>query len=93
MHAQPKQPTLIGVLGDMNGPYADFAGPGAVIAAGLAAEEVNAGTKFPSVEILSADHQNKPDLAVSIARSWIDIQGYPQSWNAQPQAQRSPCNR
>jgi branched-chain amino acid transport system substrate-binding protein len=74
-HAQPKQPTRIGVLGDMNGPYADFAGPGAVIAAGLAAEEVNAGTKFPSVEILSADHQNKPDLAVSIARSWIDIQG------------------
>jgi branched-chain amino acid transport system substrate-binding protein len=69
--AQPKRPVRIGILGDMNGPYADFAGPGAVIAARLAAEEEGAG----SVEILSADHQNKPDLAVSIARSWIDTQG------------------
>ena len=55
----------------MNGPYADFSGQGAVAAARLAAEEFGDSTK---VEILSADHQNKPDIAVSIARGWIDTQ-------------------
>jgi branched-chain amino acid transport system substrate-binding protein len=63
----------VGVLADMNGPYADFSGQGAVVAARLAAEEFgNNGTA--RVEILSADHQNKPDIAVSIAREWIDTQ-------------------
>jgi branched-chain amino acid transport system substrate-binding protein len=69
--AQSLRPIRIGVLADMAGPYADFAGPGAVIAARLAAEEFGDG----AVEIVSADHQNKPDLSVSIARGWIDTQG------------------
>jgi branched-chain amino acid transport system substrate-binding protein len=73
--AQRKQTVRIGVLGDMNGPYADFGGPGAVIAARLAAEEFGEGMMSPQVEILSADHQNKPDIAVSVARNWIDTQG------------------
>jgi branched-chain amino acid transport system substrate-binding protein len=61
----------VGVLADMNGPYADFSGQGAVVAARLAAEEF-ADDGTAKVEILSADHQNKPDIAVSIAREWID---------------------
>jgi branched-chain amino acid transport system substrate-binding protein len=64
----------VGVLADMNGPYADFSGQGAVVAARLAAEEFGDGGTPPKVEILSADHQNKPDIAVSIAREWIDTQ-------------------
>jgi branched-chain amino acid transport system substrate-binding protein len=72
--AQDKQPIRIGVLADMNGPYADFSGPGSVVAARLAAEEFGDGGTSPKVEILAADHQNKPDIAVSIARGWIDTQ-------------------
>ncbi|MDT7812180.1 MAG: branched-chain amino acid transport system substrate-binding protein [Acidobacteriaceae bacterium] len=72
--AQDKQAIRIGVLADMNGPYADFSGQGAVIAARLAAEEFGDGMTSPKVEILSADHQNKPDISVSIARGWIDTQ-------------------
>jgi branched-chain amino acid transport system substrate-binding protein len=70
--AQGDRPIRVGVLADMNGPYADFSGQGAVIAARLAAEDYGGGAR---VEILSADHQNKPDIAVSIARGWIDTQG------------------
>jgi branched-chain amino acid transport system substrate-binding protein len=72
--AQPKQTIHVGVLADMNGPYADFSGQGAVVAARLAAEEFGDGANSPKVEIISADHQNKPDIAVSIARAWIDTQ-------------------
>jgi branched-chain amino acid transport system substrate-binding protein len=72
--AQDKQPIRIGVLADMNGPYADFSGQGSVIAARLAAEEFGDGATSTKVEILAADHQNKPDIAVSIARGWIDRQ-------------------
>jgi branched-chain amino acid transport system substrate-binding protein len=72
--AQDKPPIRVGVLADMNGPYADFSGQGAVVAARLAAEESSNDGTSPRVEILSADHQNKPDIAVSIAREWIDTQ-------------------
>ena len=72
--ARDKQTIRVGVLADMNGPYADFSGQGAVVAARLAAEEFGDGATSPKVEILSADHQNKPDIAVSIAREWIDTQ-------------------
>lgn len=71
---QDRQPIRVGVLGDMNGPYADFSGQGAVVAARLAAEEFGDTPTSPKVEILSADHQNKPDIAVAIAREWIDTQ-------------------
>ncbi len=65
----------IGVLNDMNGPFADQSGRGSVVAAQMAAEdfaEQNSGIK---VEILSADHQNKPDVGAQIVREWVDRDG------------------
>ena len=68
-------PIRIGVLTDMNGPFADNTGLGSVIAARLAAEDFGNRVVDRPVEILSADHQNKADIAVSIARAWIDTEG------------------
>ena len=64
----------IGVLNDMSGVYSDFQGPGSVVAAQLAAEDFAKQSKR-KVEILSADHQNKPDVGATIARRWIDVDG------------------
>jgi branched-chain amino acid transport system substrate-binding protein len=64
----------IGVLNDMSGVYSDFQGPGSVVAAQLAAEDFAKQSKR-KVEILSADHQNKPDVGATIARRWIDVAG------------------
>ena len=64
----------IGVLNDMSGVYSDFQGPGSVVAAQLAAEDFAKQSKR-RVEILSADHQNKPDVGATIARRWIDVDG------------------
>ncbi|MBE2242575.1 MAG: ABC transporter substrate-binding protein [Burkholderiaceae bacterium] len=66
----------IGVLNDMSGPYADIAGQGSVVAAKMAAEDyVKATGSKLKIEIVSADHQNKPDVGSSIARKWIDADG------------------
>ncbi|MFO1116695.1 MAG: ABC transporter substrate-binding protein [Beijerinckiaceae bacterium] len=65
-------PVKIGVLSDMSGPYSDFGGQGSLEAAKLAVEDFNAGSKKLSVEIVSADAQNKPDVATAIARRWFD---------------------
>ena len=73
--AASSQPIRIGVLNDMNGPFADNGGLGSVIAAQLAAEDFGNRLLGRPIEILSADHQNKADIAVSIARSWIDTEG------------------
>jgi branched-chain amino acid transport system substrate-binding protein len=64
----------IGVLNDMSSVYADFQGPGSVVAARLAAEDFAGGSKR-KVEILFADHQNKPDVGAAIARRWFDVEG------------------
>jgi len=64
----------IGVLNDMSSVYADFQGPGSVIAAQLAVEDFAKHSKR-KVEILSADHQNKPDVGASVARRWFDVDG------------------
>ncbi len=64
----------IGVLNDMSSVYADFQGPGSVVAAKLAAEDFAKSSKR-KVEILSADHQNKPDIGAEIARRWFDVDG------------------
>jgi branched-chain amino acid transport system substrate-binding protein len=64
----------IGVLNDMSSVYSDFQGPGSVAAADLAVEDFATLSKR-KVEILSADHQNKPDVGASIARRWFDIDG------------------
>ncbi|MBI5908972.1 MAG: ABC transporter substrate-binding protein [Betaproteobacteria bacterium] len=63
----------IGVLNDMSGLYSDITGQGSVFAARQAVEDFGAGAKGLKVEIISADHQNKPDVGSSIARQWYDV--------------------
>jgi branched-chain amino acid transport system substrate-binding protein len=65
----------IGVLVDMSSLYSDVSGPGSIAAAKLAVLDFGAAAKGMKVEIISADHQNKPDLASSIAGSWFDVDG------------------
>ena len=72
--AQAAKALKIGVMNDMSGVYADFQGPGSVIAAKLAVEDYSAPLGVP-VEIVSADHQNKPDVGAAIARKWFDSDG------------------
>jgi branched-chain amino acid transport system substrate-binding protein len=65
----------IGVLSDMSGLYADNTGLGSVAAANLAVQDFNPAAHGMKVEIVSADHQNKPDIGSNIARQWIDVDG------------------
>ena len=62
----------IGVLTDLSGPYADFAGPGSVLATRMAIEDHGGKVLGKPVEVVNADHQNKPDVGGSLARRWID---------------------
>ena len=69
-------PTLkIGCLTDMSGPYKDLAGPGAVAAARQAIAESGVAAKGFNVEVLVADHLNKPDVGTTVARQWFDRDG------------------
>src|SRR5271154_4907292 len=73
--ARAQAPTIkIGVLNDQSGPYTNTGGITGVICAKQAVDEI-AAAKGLNVEVISADHQNKPDLAVSIARQWFDRDG------------------
>jgi branched-chain amino acid transport system substrate-binding protein len=73
VHAQISDGVVkIGVLNDQSGTYADLAGPGSVVAARMAVEDFGAAKKNMKVEIVFADHQNKPDVGSSIARQWYD---------------------
>jgi branched-chain amino acid transport system substrate-binding protein len=65
----------IGVMNDMSGLYADIGGPGSVIAARMAVEDFGAAKKGMKVEVLAADHQNKPDVGSTLARQWYDVDG------------------
>ena len=66
----------IGVLNDMSGVYADIGGPGSVVAAKMAVEDYLKSSKSSlKVEVVSADHQNKPDVGSSIVRKWYDTDG------------------
>jgi branched-chain amino acid transport system substrate-binding protein len=65
----------IGVMTDMSGLYSDFSGAGSVEAARMAAEDFMAANPEVKVEVVSADHQNKPDIAASIARKWFENDG------------------
>ncbi len=65
----------IGVLSDMSGVYKALEGPGAVVAAKMAIEDFGGSVLGQPVEIISADHQNKPDIGASTAREWIDTEG------------------
>ena len=63
---------VIGVLSDMAGLYADLAGPGSVIAAQMAVDEIGGSIAGMPIEIIAADHQDKPDIGSNIAREWFD---------------------
>jgi branched-chain amino acid transport system substrate-binding protein len=65
----------IGVLNDRSGVYADLSGQGSVIAAQMAIADFDAAKKGINVSVVSADHQNKPDIASNIARQWYDQDG------------------
>ncbi len=71
----PGDTLKVGVLSDMSGPFASQAGPGSVAAAQLAAEDFAKEAGDLKVEIVSADHQNKPDVGGLIARKWVDQEG------------------
>jgi branched-chain amino acid transport system substrate-binding protein len=64
----------LGVLTDMSSLYADDTGPGSVAAAKLAVQDFNPAAHGMKVDIISADHQNKPDIGANIARQWFDTQ-------------------
>ena len=64
----------IGVLNDMSSLYADIGGPNSVVAIKMAVEDSGLPAKGWTIEVLSGDHQNKPDIGVNIARQWIDAE-------------------
>lgn len=68
--AAPK--VRVGVLTDMVGPYSEIGGPGSLLAAQLAIEDVGGQLNGAPVDVLSGDHRNKPDVAGLIARQWYD---------------------
>ena len=65
----------IGVLNDQSGVYADFGGTASVTAAEMAVEDFGGTVAGAPIEVVSADHQNKADIASSIAREWYDAEG------------------
>ena len=70
-YAQEKT-VKIGVLNDMSSLYADIGGPNSVVAIKMAVEDSGLLKKGWKIEVVSGDHQNKPDVGVNIARQWID---------------------
>jgi branched-chain amino acid transport system substrate-binding protein len=73
--AASAQGVKIGILNDQSGVYADFGGKGSIEAAKMAIEDFGGSVLGQKIELVSADHQNKPDLASSIARRWYDVEG------------------
>ena len=63
----------IGVLSDQSGLYADLAGPGSTLAAQMAIEDSGLKAKGWTIDLVSGDHQNKPDIGTTIARQWFDV--------------------
>jgi branched-chain amino acid transport system substrate-binding protein len=72
-HAQ--EPIRIGVMNDQSSVYADFQGKGSVLAAQMAVEDYGGKAAGRKIEVISADHQNKPDVGSVIARRWLDEDG------------------
>src|SRR3979411_1388550 len=64
----------IGVLNDMSSLYADIGGPNSVVAAKMAIADSGLEAKGWKIDLLSGDHQNKPDIGVNSARQWIDVE-------------------
>ena len=65
-------PVRVGVLTDSSGPYSDSGGAGSVAAANMAVQDFGATVLGRRIEIITADTQNKPDIASAIARRWYD---------------------
>src|SRR5690606_36424199 len=65
----------IGIMNGASGPYAAISGKGSVVAAQMAVEDFGGKVLGKPVQILSADHQNKPDIGSAVAREWIDREG------------------
>jgi branched-chain amino acid transport system substrate-binding protein len=68
------QGVKIGILNDQSGVYADYGGKYSLEAAKMAIEDFGGSVLGQKIEIISADHQNKPDLAINIARQWFDVE-------------------
>jgi branched-chain amino acid transport system substrate-binding protein len=68
------QGVKIGILNDQSGVYADYGGKYSVEAARMAIEDFGGTVLGQKIELVTADHQNKPDLATSIARRWYDVE-------------------
>src|SRR5207237_10362106 len=64
----------VGSLGDQSGLYADIGGPGSTVAAQMAIEDSGLQAKGWKIELVSADHQNKPDVGVNNGKQWIDVE-------------------
>src|SRR5271168_1703399 len=63
----------IGALSDQSGLYSDLGGPGSTLAAQMAVEDSGLVAKGWKIDVISGDHQNKPDVGVNIARQWFDV--------------------
>ena len=63
----------LGVLNDQSGVYADLAGPGSVAAAKMAVADFGGKVLGKPIEVIFADHQNKPDIATPIVNQWLDV--------------------
>src|SRR5260370_32100224 len=72
-YAQDKT-VKIGVLNDMSSLYADIGGPNSVVAIKMAVEDSGLTKKGWKIDVISGDHQNKPDVGVNLARQWIDTE-------------------
>jgi branched-chain amino acid transport system substrate-binding protein len=64
----------VGVLTDNSGLYSDLGGAGSTLAAQMAIEDSGLAAKGWKIDLISADHQNKPDIATNIARQWVDVE-------------------
>jgi branched-chain amino acid transport system substrate-binding protein len=72
--AQAQDKTVkIGALSDQSGLYADLGGPGSTLAAQMAIEDSGLTAKGWKIDLISGDHQNKPDIGTTIARQWLDV--------------------
>ena len=60
------------MLGDLSGVYADFGGPGDVVAARMAVEDFGGKVLGKPIDVVAADHQSKADVGAAIARQWFD---------------------
>jgi branched-chain amino acid transport system substrate-binding protein len=71
---QAADPIKLGLILDMSGIYADNTGPGSVLAARMAVEDFGGQVLDRPIEIVVADHQNKPDIAAGVASRWLDVE-------------------